>query len=66
MKSELAKIIGAAMAVLTGAASCSPRVAVNHFVPADADLKSIHQPTSEQRAVGITQPFRGADVDFMT
>src|SRR5436309_10012250 len=28
--------------------------------------KSIHQPTAEQRAVGINQPYSDADIDFMT
>jgi uncharacterized protein (DUF305 family) len=33
---------------------------------ADDQQKSIHQPTAEQRAVGIRQPFSDADIDFMT
>jgi uncharacterized protein (DUF305 family) len=33
---------------------------------ADDKQKSIHQPTAEQRAVGIKQPYSDADIDFMT
>jgi uncharacterized protein (DUF305 family) len=32
----------------------------------DDRQKSIHQPTAEQRAVGINQPYSDADIDFMT
>ena len=31
-----------------------------------ADEKSIHQPTADQRALGIYQPYSNADIDFMT
>ena len=31
-----------------------------------SDEKSIHQPTADQRALGIYQPYSDADIDFMT
>jgi len=32
----------------------------------EADQKTIHQPTAEQRKLGIYQPYSDADIDFMT
>ncbi len=32
----------------------------------EAEKKSVHQPTPEQRAVGIKQAYSDADIDFMT
>src|SRR5262249_20599467 len=37
-----------------------------HHVPTEAELKSIHQPSAEARALGIYQAFSDADIDFMT
>jgi uncharacterized protein (DUF305 family) len=35
-------------------------------VTGQAQQQSIHQPTAEERAVGINQPYSDADIDFMT
>jgi uncharacterized protein (DUF305 family) len=56
-------------AALTGiviTAGCAHHVSVNHAAISDAELKSVHQPTAEQRALGIFQPYSDADIDFMT
>jgi uncharacterized protein (DUF305 family) len=56
-------------AVLTGivvTAGCTTHVAVSHAAISQNELKSIHQPTAEQRALGIYQPYSDADIDFMT
>src|ERR1051326_6896747 len=39
---------------------------VRKLGPTPDDLKSIHQPTPDQRALGIYQPYSDADIDFMT
>jgi uncharacterized protein (DUF305 family) len=56
-------------AALTGiviTAGCAHHVEVSHAAISDAELKSIHLPTAEQRALGIFQPYSDADIDFMT
>ena len=55
--------------VLTGIvviAGCTHHVAVSHAAISHSDLRSVHQPTAEQRALGIYQPYSDADVEFMT
>src|SRR5215813_1105183 len=42
------------------------REAANHARPPAGDPKTIHQPTSEQRALGIYQNYSDADIEFMT
>ena len=60
--------VGAGLLCVIANASCvdNRHVAVKHPAPSEAELKSIHQPTPEQRALGIFQPYSDADVDFMT
>jgi uncharacterized protein (DUF305 family) len=61
------KSIGTALIAVIVNAGCTRHVAVTHpAAVSEADLKSIHQPTQEQRAVGIFQPYSDADIDFMT
>src|SRR6516164_3461881 len=72
MRKALAKSVGAGLLCVFANASCvdsrldSRHVAVSHPPVTEAELKSIHQPTPEQRALGIFQPFSDADIDFMT
>src|SRR4029079_519498 len=44
---------------------CGPTT-MNGAQTAGGGKKSVHQPTAAQRAVGITQPWSDADVEFMT
>jgi uncharacterized protein (DUF305 family) len=47
-------------------AACGP-LAIKRYSPiTEADKRGIHQPTSDQLALGIYQPFSDADIDFMT
>jgi uncharacterized protein (DUF305 family) len=41
-------------------------VAAKHVAITEDDQNSIHQPTAEQRAQGIYQPYSDADIAFMT
>ena len=67
MSKALAGVGAGLLCVLANAACVDNRhVAVKHPAPTEAELKSIHQPTAEQRALGIFQPYSDADVDFMT
>jgi uncharacterized protein (DUF305 family) len=68
MRKALAKSVGAGLLCVIANASCveNRHVAVKAPAPTEAELKSIHQPTTEQRALGIYQPFSDADVEFMT
>jgi uncharacterized protein (DUF305 family) len=62
----LAQCIAAGLVVVVGNVACSHH-AVEIHVPIDAGNKgSIHQPTGEERALGIYQPYSDADIDFMT
>lgn len=54
------RVIAALFLLLAGGAACSRR-----RVSAD-ELKSIHQPTQEQRNLGIYQAYSDADIEFMT
>jgi uncharacterized protein (DUF305 family) len=68
MRKALAKSVGAGLLCVVANASCvdSRHVAVSHPAVTEAELKSIHQPTQDQRALGIFQPYSDADIDFMT
>jgi len=53
--------------VLIAATACTTHhVAAKHVAISEDDRNSIHQPTSEQRALGIYQPYSDADIAFMT
>jgi uncharacterized protein (DUF305 family) len=58
--------IAAVLAFLIATVSCSHRVAASPPEIGTAEEKTIHQPTAEQRAVGIYQPYSDADIHFMT
>ena len=55
-----------ALVLMIAGAACSHRATANRVPISEKDLKSIHQPTAEQRALGIYQPYSDADIDFMT
>ena len=52
--------------VLIMANACSHHAAANHVQLGEDARKSIHQPTAEQRALGVYQPYSDADIAFMT
>src|SRR5262245_55068208 len=45
---------------------CTHRAVVTHVEISEDEKKAIHQPTAEQRALGIYQPYSDADIAFMT
>jgi uncharacterized protein (DUF305 family) len=47
-------------------AACSHHATFSHPETISYDPRSIHQPTAEQRTLGIYQPYSDADIDFMT
>ena len=52
--------------VLMGNAACSHHAIRTRQLVNAEDQKSIHQPTAEERALGIYQPYSDADINFMT
>jgi uncharacterized protein (DUF305 family) len=60
------KSIAAGLAFMVASAACSHHVAARPFRISESDKKSIHEPTAEQRALGIYQPYSDADIGFMT
>ena len=52
--------------VLIIANACTHHAAGKHVEIKEDDKKSIHEPTAEQRALGIYQPYSDADIAFMT
>jgi len=46
--------------------ACTHHAAGKHIEIKEDDKKSIHEPTAEQRALGIYQPYSDADIAFMT
>ena len=66
MRWTLAQSVAAALAGIIANAACSHHVSLSHAQIGGGDEKSIHQPTDEQRVVGIYQPYSDADIDFMT
>jgi len=71
VKRRLAQIAAATLIGITPIAASSPLSTssqdhadnANHN---DGDKKSIHQPSPEQRALGIYQPWSDADIEFMS
>jgi uncharacterized protein (DUF305 family) len=61
-----ATLIGIAPTAASSQPVTSSQDHTNHANPPGGDNKSIHQPTPEQRALGIYQPWSDADIDFMT
>jgi uncharacterized protein (DUF305 family) len=69
MGRALAQTIAAGLLVMATTAACThgttTRAQTRAQVSAD-EKKSVHQPTAAQRAVGITQSYSDADIDFMS
>ena len=55
-----------ALVVTIAVAACSHHATASHIAISEDDIKSIHQPTAEQRTLGIYQPYSDADIAFMT
>ena len=70
MNRLLARIAAATLIGIVPTAATSQPVTLSQdhtvHVNQSGDNKSIHQPTSEQRALGIYQPWSDADIEFMT
>jgi len=66
MNIALAKTFAAALVAFLATTACNRHVTVKPAAVTEEDLKSIHEPTSEQRALGIYQPYSDADIAFMT
>ena len=66
MRRTLVQGIAAGLIGIFANAACSHHVRANHVQIDERDLKSIHRPTAEQRALGIYQPYSDADIAFMT
>jgi uncharacterized protein (DUF305 family) len=62
MRKSLAALLVAVMANV----ACTQHVTIRRAQVNEEDLKSVHQPTAEQRALGIYQPYSDADIAFMT
>ena len=66
MRGVLAKTVTAGLVAAVANAACSHHVTLSHAHTGGGDEKSIHQPTAEQRVLGIYQPYSDADIGFMT
>src|SRR3989442_11961427 len=66
MRRTLAQSIAAGLVGIVANAACSHHATASHVQIDERDLKSIHQPTAEQRVLGIYQPYSDADIAFMT
>src|SRR5215469_3983323 len=79
MKRPLAQTIAVALFTVFANAACThgnmTHAAMDHAAmdretgnarPPAGDLKTIHQPTPGQRALGIYQNYSDADIEFMT
>jgi len=64
MKSALARSVAALLLIVAGTAGCSR--ATMKAGASVGDKQSIHQPTADQRLLGIYQPYSDADIEFMT
>src|SRR5499427_7938536 len=67
MKRTWVQTIAAGLLVIATAGCVYDRnVIAGHPPEPEGDPKTIHQPTAEQRALGIYQSYSDADIDFMT
>src|SRR5262245_43638654 len=65
MRRAISRTVTAGLVAVLANAACSHHVTVSHW-QTGGDEKSIHQPSAEQRLLGIYQPYSDADIDFMT
>src|SRR5215831_18499744 len=66
MRRVLIRSLAAAWTTLIANTACMHQVRATPVQVSEDDLKSIHQPTVEQRSLGIYQPYSDADIAFMT
>ena len=66
MRRALEQSVAAVLFAVVANAACSHHVTMSHARNGGGDEKSIHQPTAEQRALGIYQPYSDTHIDFMT
>jgi uncharacterized protein (DUF305 family) len=66
MRRALAQSVAAALVGTVVSAACSHHLTLSRTHIGGGDEKSIHQPTADQRALGIYQPYSDADIAFMT
>ena len=66
MRNEVAQSITAGLVLLMANAACSRHAINSHQLEDRGNRKSIHQPTADERALGIYQPYSDADINFMT
>src|SRR5262249_12436870 len=66
MRRLLTRTVAAGLVAAVANAACSHHVTISLGQTQGDDQTSIHQPTAEQRQLGIYQPYSDADIDFMT
>ena len=66
VRRALAQSIAAGLVAVMANAGCSQRALKSHPPIVECDKGAIHEPTAEQRALGIYQPYSDADIGFMT
>jgi uncharacterized protein (DUF305 family) len=66
MRRGLAKNVTAGLVAVVVNTACSHHLTMSHAQTVGGYEKAIHQPTAEQRLLGIYQPYSDADIDFMT
>ena len=66
MRIALRRTVTLGLVAAVANAACSHHVTLSHAQNGSGPERSIHQPTAEQRLLGIYQPYSDADIDFMT
>jgi len=66
MKRALPKSLAMGLVGIIANVACSHHVKISQAHIREEDIRSVHQPTAEQRAIGIYQSYSDADIAFMT
>src|SRR5262245_25335575 len=66
MKRALPKSLAMGLVGIIANVACSQHVKISQAHIREEDIRSVHQPTAEQRAIGIYQSYSDADIAFMT
>jgi uncharacterized protein (DUF305 family) len=66
MRTTFAQSIAAGLVVLMATTACSRHATKSRPPIETSNQESIHQPTAEQQALEIYQPYSDADIEFMT
>src|SRR5437667_8419011 len=66
MNRAIAGTIAASLVTLVATTACTHHAKISHAQVSAADKQKVHQPTPEQRDLGIYQNYSDADIDFMT